>query len=118
MVLAHFRRRTITPKPPEASGLGGGAPFSNRILTFLRFSGHWIKRLGALPVPGDISEGGIEPLTIVVSFDIGEQLSFRYFPRGKTGLVHEFGFQSAEAAFHRCVVPAISLPAHGLDHPD
>jgi hypothetical protein len=31
--------------------------------------------------------------------------------------VHEFGFQSAEAAFHWCVVPAISLPAHGLDHP-
>ena len=59
----------------------------------------------------------MEPLTIVVSFDIGEQLSFRRFPRGKTGLVHEFGFQSAEAAFHRCVVPTISLPAHGLDHP-
>jgi hypothetical protein len=31
-------------------------------------------------------------------------------------LVHEFGFQSAEAAFRRCV-PTISLPAHGLDHP-
>src|ERR1700730_14510010 len=26
-------------------------------------------------------------------------------------------FQSAEATFHRCIVPAISLPAHGLNHP-
>src|ERR1700732_510179 len=31
--------------------------------------------------------------------------------------MHEFCFQSAEAAFHRCIVPAISLPAHGLNHP-
>ncbi len=47
----------------------------------------------------------MEPLTIVVSFDVDD------VPGGIPGwvasLVHEFGFQSAEAAFHRCVVPTI-----------
>src|ERR1700736_5689240 len=59
----------------------------------------------------------MKPLTIVVSFDVGEQV----VPGGIAGWVasqvHEFRFQSAEAAFDRCIVPAISLPAHGLDHP-
>jgi hypothetical protein len=59
----------------------------------------------------------MEPLTIVVSFDVGEQV----VPGGIAGfvasLVHEFSFPSAEATFHRCIVPAISLPAHGLNHP-
>ena len=66
---------------------------------------------------GDIPEGGMEPLTIVVSFDVGEQVVPGGIPGFVASLVHEFGFQSAEAAFHRCVVPTISLPAHGLDHP-
>jgi hypothetical protein len=30
--------------------------------------------------------------------------------------VHECSFLSAEATFHWCIVPAISLPAHG-NHP-
>ena len=46
---------------------------------------------------GDIPESGMKPLTIVVSFDVGEQV----VPGGVLGwvasLVHEFGFQSAEA---------------------
>jgi hypothetical protein len=58
----------------------------------------------------------MKPLTIVVSFDVGEQV----VPGGISGfiasLVHEFSFQSAEAAFHRCIVETISFPAHGLDH--
>lgn len=41
----------------------------------------------------------MEPLTIIVSFDIGKQLSCCCFPRGKTGLVDEFGFQHSKAAF-------------------
>jgi len=32
-------------------------------------------------------------------------------------VMHKFGFDRAKAAFHRGIVPAISLPAHGLDHP-
>ena len=31
-------------------------------------------------------------------------------------MVHEFGFDRAKAAFHRGVVPTISLAAHRLDH--
>jgi hypothetical protein len=47
----------------------------------------------------DVAKGRIEPLTIIVSFDIGKQLSCRCFPRGKTGLVDGFGFQHSKAAF-------------------
>ena len=66
---------------------------------------------------GDVPEGGMEPLTIVVSFDVGEQVVPGGIPGWVASQVHEFGFQSAKATFHWCIVPAISLPAHGLDHP-
>src|ERR1700747_26652 len=58
----------------------------------------------------------MKPLTIVVSFDVGEQVVPGGIPGWVANLVHEFSFQSAKAAFYRCIVPAISLPAHGLDH--
>jgi len=59
----------------------------------------------------------MDPLTIVVSFDVGEQVMPGSIPGWITSLVHEFGFDRAKAAFHRGIVPTISLPAHGLDHP-
>ena len=65
---------------------------------------------------GDIPEGGMDPLTIVVSFDVGEQVMPGSIPGWITSLVHEFGFDRAKAAFHRGVVPTISLAAHRLDH--
>ena len=58
----------------------------------------------------------MEPLTIVISFDVGEQVMPGSIPGWITSLVHEFGFDP-KAAFHRGIVPTISLPAHGLDHP-
>ena len=66
---------------------------------------------------GDIPEGGMEPLTIIISFDVDEQFVAGGIPRWVACLVHEFGFDRAKAAFHRGIVPAISFPAHGLDHP-
>ena len=59
----------------------------------------------------------MKPLTIVVSFDVGEQVVPGSIAGWVASSVHEFSFQSAEAAFHRGIVPAISLPAHGLNHP-
>ena len=59
----------------------------------------------------------MEPLTIVISFDIGEQVMPGSIPGWIASLVHEFGFDRAKAAFHRGIIPAISFPAHGLDHP-
>jgi hypothetical protein len=64
----------------------------------------------------DVAEGGVKPLTIIVSFDIGKQVSFRCFARGIRGLVDEFGFQRSKAAFHGRVIPVISFSARGLDH--
>ena len=59
----------------------------------------------------------MKPLTIVVYFDIGEQVVPGSIPAWVASLVHKFGFDRTEAAFHWGIVPTISLPAHGLDHP-
>jgi hypothetical protein len=59
----------------------------------------------------------MKPLTIVVSFDVGEQVVPGGIPGWVASLVHEFGFDRTEAAFHRGIVPTICLAAHGLDHP-
>src|SRR5580765_1642815 len=64
---------------------------------------------------GDVADGGMDPLTIVVAFDIAEQVTPRGSPIGVFTLVDEFGFQRAEEALHGCIVPAISLAAHRLD---
>jgi hypothetical protein len=59
----------------------------------------------------------MKPLAIVISFDVGKQVMPHSIPGWITSLVHEFGFDRTKAAFHWGIVPAISLPAHGLDHP-
>ncbi len=46
----------------------------------------------------------MKSLTIVVSFDGGEQVALGDIPGIGASLVHAFRFQSAEAAFHRSVV--------------
>ena len=61
-------------------------------------------------------DGGRKALTIIVSFDVGEQVVPGGIPGWVASLVHEFDFQSAEATFHRCIVPAVAFPAHGLNH--
>ena len=69
-------------------------------------------RLGLLW--GEIADGGMDPLTIVVAFDIGEQVATGGIPIGVFALVNEFGFQGAEETLHRRIVPAIRLAAHRL----
>jgi hypothetical protein len=58
----------------------------------------------------------MEPLTIVVAFDVGEQVTPGSIPGFVASLVHEVGFDRAKAALHRSIVPTISFPAHGLGH--
>jgi hypothetical protein len=48
--------------------------------------------------------GGMKPPTIVISFDGGEQVAPGSILSFVASLVHESGFQSAEAGFHRCIV--------------
>ncbi|MGB6175687.1 MAG: hypothetical protein WBF43_04975 [Methylocella sp.] len=57
------------------------------------------------------------PPAIGVSFDGGEQVVPCGLPDWAASLMHESRFQSAEAAFHRGIVAAISLPAHGWNLP-
>jgi hypothetical protein len=59
----------------------------------------------------------MKPLTIVVSFDVEKQVMPGSIAGWIGSLVHEFGFDRAEAALHRGIVEAISLPAHRLEHP-
>jgi hypothetical protein len=51
----------------------------------------------------------MNPLTIVVSFDVGEQVVPGRIPGFVASLVHEFSFQSAEATFLWCVDAPISV---------
>jgi hypothetical protein len=51
----------------------------------------------------------MDPLTIVVSFDVGEQVMPGSIPGWITSLVHEFGFDRAKAAFHRGIDAPISV---------
>jgi hypothetical protein len=44
-------------------------------------------KLGSLG--SEVSKGGVEPLTVVVSFNIGEQLTFGRLARGIGGMVDE-----------------------------
>jgi hypothetical protein len=86
-------------------------------VTFLRFCGHGSSGLALCLFGGDIPKGGMKPLTIVISFDVSEQIVPGSLLVRVASLMHEFGFDRAKAAFHRGIVPTISLPAHGLDHP-
>ena len=61
---------------------------------------------------GDISHGGVDPLPIVVAFDVGEQIAPRGIAIGVVALMDEFGFQGPAKAFHRRIVPAVCLAAH------
>jgi hypothetical protein len=51
---------------------------------------------------GDVPEGGVEPLTVVVSFDIGEQVTLGRLAGRIGGVVNQLGFEGVEPAFHRC----------------
>src|ERR1019366_5016872 len=76
----------------------------------------------------DVAEGGGKPLTMIVSFDIGKQVSFRGWDNGSGGRVRFSAFQSSvpkqrskaafqssvpkqrsKAAFHRRVDAPISV---------
>jgi hypothetical protein len=52
----------------------------------------------ALPVRGEIPEGGVDPLSIVVSFDVGEQVPLGGLAGVIGGVMDEFGFEGVEEA--------------------
>src|SRR3954447_3374836 len=61
---------------------------------------------------GDITDSGVDPPTIVIGFDVREHVAPSGLAIGIVALVDELGFQGAEEALHRCIVPAVSLAAH------
>jgi hypothetical protein len=50
--------------------------------------------------------------TIVTAFDVREKFAPRGIAIGVFAVVDQLGFQSAEEALHRRIVPAIRLAAH------
>ena len=63
-------------------------------------------------IGGDVADGRVDPLTIVIAFDVGKQVAPSGIPIEIFAVMDEFGFQRAEEALHRRVVPAVSLSAH------
>ena len=63
---------------------------------------------------GDIANSGMDPPTIVIGFDVPEQVAPRGITIGVLALVDQFGFQGTEGALHRGIVPAVCLAAHRL----
>jgi hypothetical protein len=63
----------------------------------------------------DVSDGRMDPLAIVIAFDIGEQIAPRLIVRVPPTLPDELDLQRMEEAFHWHVVVAASLPAHRRD---
>ena len=51
----------------------------------------------------------MEPLTIIISFDVGEQVMPGSLPGWIASVVHKFGFERAKAAFHRGIDAPISV---------
>src|SRR3954451_8266068 len=77
----------------------------------------WTPGLCGFPVcllRGDIAESGVDPPTIVIAFDISEQVAPRGMPIGIVALMGQFGFQGAQEALHRRIVPAVPFAAHCL----
>ena len=60
-----------------------------------------------------VADAQVASLAIVEDLDGLEERGSGLAPGGEPGSVHEFGFERAEEALHRCVVQAISLTAHG-----
>ena len=54
---------------------------------------------------------------IVEGLDVLEDCPPRGLPGREAGAVDELGLERAEEAFHRRVVEAVALAAHGLDEP-
>src|SRR5262249_24008976 len=63
---------------------------------------------------GDVADGRVDPRTIVIAFDISEQVAPRAIAIGVLAVVDQLGFQCAEEALHWRIVPAVSLAADGL----
>lgn len=78
--------------------------WTHRRVTFLRYGGHRIGRLGAPPVRGDVPEGGTEPPAVGVAFDGGEQVMPGGIARGIADQANEFGFPGSKGALHGGVV--------------
>ena len=57
----------------------------------------------------------MEPLTIIISFNVGEQVTFGRLAGCIGGMVDEFGLEGMEPAFHRRIVPAIAPATHAAD---
>ncbi len=54
--------------------------------------------------------------TVVEDLDVFRDLTFDLFAGGKSAVMHQFRLQDCPAAFHRRIIPAVALAAHGDLH--
>ncbi len=62
---------------------------------------------------GQIPQSGVQAARIIKALDISEQVPSRVISGFVVAMVNAFGFKGVKETFHRGVVPAIALPAHG-----
>ena len=63
---------------------------------------------------GEVADCGVDPRTIVIAFDISEQVAPRAIAIWVFAVVDELGFEGAKEALHWRIVPAVRLAAHRL----
>ena len=60
----------------------------------------------------DVAERGVDPPSVVVAFDVGEQVASCLVPGRPSSLMSEFDLQGVKEAFHRSVVVTAASSAH------
>ena len=71
---------------------------------------HLLRLLGS-----KIPNGGMDPLPIVVAFNIGEQIAPRFVECVPVSLPDEFDLERMKEALHWRIIVAAARPAHGRD---
>jgi hypothetical protein len=61
----------------------------------------------------DIAESRVDALSIIVAFDVGEQVASGFVLGGPSSLVNEFHLEGVEEAFHWGVIITTARSAHG-----
>jgi len=69
-------------------------------------------RLTPCMFAADIPQVGVQPLTVVRSFDSTEQIAWSDRAADVMRFVDKFGLEGMEPVLDRCIVPAIALSAH------
>src|SRR3954467_8663894 len=64
----------------------------------------------------EIAQRGMQAPSVIPAFQEQEHVSGSFIAREVVALLDEYALQRGVEALHRCIVPAITLAAHGADN--